>query len=261
VIEHVLILWAVIGTAGFLAMLAHKRRPDDAVPPEHALVLGFVSAAYGLLLGLLVVTAVGHFNDVRTEAQKEASSLIALYDTLNVYARQTREPAQHDVVCYMRSIIHDEWPSMARGKNLEATRTLRFGDRLRNQLRALPTEGTPEASAYGRSVSLVTDAGQSRQRLLFLTAPQIPGVLWMMIYVGAFLVFFLLAFHYAERPGGLLVVLGSVFVLMTVVIAVLSMLDQPFGFGVEVQPSQMHQAVQLLSRGGGINATILRPCT
>ena len=102
-------------------MLAHKRRPDDAAAPEHALVLGFVSAAYGLLLGLLVVTAMGHFNDVRTEAQKEASSLIALHDTLNIYTPATREPAQHDLVCYMRSIVDDEWPSMARGSEFEAT--------------------------------------------------------------------------------------------------------------------------------------------
>jgi hypothetical protein len=261
VIIHVLILWAVIGTAGLLAFILHKRRPADADPPEHALVLGFVSAAYGLLLGLLVVTAVGHFNDVRTEAQKEAGSLIALYDTVGVYPQETREPAQHDLVCYMRSIIHDEWPSMARGNDLEATRTLRYGDQLRAQLRTLPTDASGEASAYGRSASLVTDAGQSRQRLLFLTAPQIPAVLWVMIYVGAFLVFFLLAFHYAERPGGLLVVLGSVVVLMTVVIAVLAMLDEPFSFGVRVQPSQMHQAIELLMRGGGINARILRACS
>jgi hypothetical protein len=261
VIQHVLILWGVLGTAGLLAVLAHRRRPDDAVAPEHALVLGFVSAAYGLLLGLLVVTAVGHFNDVRTEAQKEASSLLALYDTVNVYTPATREPVQHELVCYMRSIIHDEWPSMARGTELEAPRTLRFGDRLRAQLRTLPTDGSGEASAYGRGAGLVTDAGQSRQRLLFLTTPQIPTILWVMIYVGAFLVFFLLAFHYAERPGGLVVVLGSVIVLMTVVVAVLSMLDQPFGFGVHVQPSQMHQAIQLLKRGGATNATILRPCS
>jgi hypothetical protein len=259
VIAHVLILWAVLGTSGLLAMLAHKRRAEDAVPPEHGLVLGFVSAAYGVLLGFLVVTAVGHFNDVRTEAQKEASSLISLYDTLNVYALKTREPAQHGVVCYMRSIIHDEWPSMADGHDLEASRTLRLGDDLRAQLRALPTDGSAQASAYGRSGAFVTDAGQSRQRLLFLTAPEIPTVLWVMIYVGAFLVFFLLAFHYGERPGGLLVVLGSVVVLMTVVIAVLSMLDQPFTFGVGIQPSQMRQALQLLARGDTSRGT-LAPC-
>ena len=224
-------------------------------------MLGFVSAAYGLLLGLLVVTAVGHFNDVRTEAQKEAGSLLALYDALNVYPRETREPVQHDVVCYMRSIVDDEWPSMARGKELEAPRTLRFGDRLRAQLRILPTDASGQASAYGRSATLVTDAGQSRQRLLFLTTPQIPPVLWVMIYVGAFLLFFLLAFHYGERPGGLVVVLGSVIVLMTVVVAVLSMLDQPFGFGVQIQPSQMRQAIQLLMRGNTTNPRILRPCS
>ena len=194
--------------------------------------------AYGLLLGLLVVTAVGHLTDVRTEAQKEASSLIALYDTLNVYTPETREPVQHDLVCYMRSIADDEWPAMARGGHLEATRTLGFGDRLRAQLRTLPTDGSAQASAYGRAGTLVTDAGQSRQRLLFLTAPEIPTILWVMIYVGAFLVFFLLALHYAERPDGLVVVLASVIVLMTVVVAVLSMLDQPFSFGVQVQPSR-----------------------
>ena len=128
-------------------------------------------------------------------------------------------------------------------------------------LRALPTDGSRRGVRVWRGASLVTDAGQSRQRLLFLTAPQIPTVLWVMIYVGAFLVFFLLAFHYAERPGGLVVVLGSVIVLMTVVVAVLSMLDQPFGFGVRIQPSQMRQAIQLLKRGDATNATILRPCS
>src|SRR4051794_24116281 len=49
----------------------------------------------------------------------EAGSLIALYDTLNVYAPQTGELVQHDLVCYMRSIVDDEWPSMARGRDLE----------------------------------------------------------------------------------------------------------------------------------------------
>jgi len=43
-------------------------------------------------------------------------------------------------------------------------------------------------------------------------------------------------------------------------VAVLSMLDDPFGFGVRIQPSQMRQAIQLLMRGDATNATILRSC-
>jgi hypothetical protein len=49
------------------------------------------------------------------------------------------------------------------------------------------------------------------------------------IYVGASLVFLLLVV--ASRPAGRVVALGSAVVLMTVVISVLGMLDQPFGIG------------------------------
>jgi hypothetical protein len=259
VIVHVLILWGVIGAAAVLAAVAHRRRREDAPDPEYQLVLGFVGAAYGLLLGLLVVFAVGHYNDVQTEAQKEASSLVALYDTVRVYPVASSSRVHHQLVCYMRSIVDDEWPSMEQGNRREAARTLRFGDGLRAELRLLPATDSAQSSAYGRAGSLITDAGQSRQRLLFLTAPEIPTVLWVVIYVGAFLVFFLLAVHYGARPGGLVVVLGSVALLMTVVVAILAMLDQPFGFGVRVNPEQMREAIQLVTRDV-TNRTILASC-
>jgi hypothetical protein len=159
----------------------------------------------------------------------------------------------------MRSISDDDWPSMERGSQLEAPRTLSIADRLRADLRRLPTDTAAEGSAYGRAASLISDAGQSRQRLLFLTAPEIPTVLWVVIYVGAFLVFLLIALHYANHPAGRLWALGSVAVLMTVVVSVLSMLDQPFGFGVQVQPVQMHQAVSLVLADEK-NPVILQPC-
>jgi hypothetical protein len=257
VIVHVLILWGVIGAAAALSVVVHRRRTPDAAP-EYQSALTFVGAAYGLLLGLLVVFAVGHFNDVRTESQTEASTLVALYDTVSVYPPETSDHVHHDLVCYMRSIVDDEWPSMERGRQLEAPRTLGFGDRLRADLRGLPTDGSAQGSAYGRAATLISNAGQSRQRLLFLTAPEIPTALWVVIYFGAFLVFLLLAVHYATRPAGRVLALGSVTVLMTVVVVVLSMLDQPFGIGVRVHPDQMRQAVGLLRTGA--NPAVLQPC-
>jgi hypothetical protein len=46
---------------------------------------------------------------------------------------------------------------------------------------------------------------------------------------------------------------------MTVVVAVLAMLDQPFGIGAQVHPDQMRQAVNLLLTGVK-NPIILAPC-
>src|SRR5437899_1511215 len=134
VIAHVLILWGVIAVAAALGVVVHRRRtPDEA--PEYQSSLTFVGAAYGLLLGLLVVFAVGHYTDVRHEAQAEASTLVALQDTVRIYPSETSDPVRHAVVCYMRSIVHDEWPSMERGKDTAARRTLGFGDRVRADVR------------------------------------------------------------------------------------------------------------------------------
>jgi len=257
-IVRVLVLWAVIGGAAAFAVVVHRRQTPDA-EPEYGSALSFVGAAYGMLLGLLVVFAVGHFNDVRRESQQEATSLVALYDVVAVYPPETRDHVRHGVICYMRSIIRDDWPSMERGRQLEAPRTVTFGDQLRADVRSLPASDSAEGSAYGRAATLISDADGSRQRLLFLTVPEIPTALWVVIYVGAFLVMLLLAIHYGARPAGRLWALGSVLVLMTFAVAVLAMLDQPFGVGVRVHPDQMRQAVSLVLTGE-TNPALLQPC-
>jgi hypothetical protein len=59
------------------------------------------------------------------------------------------------------------------------------------------------------------------------------------IYVGAFLLFLLIAMDYTGRPAGRLVTLGSVVILLTVVVAVLSALDQPYGAGARARPNRV----------------------
>ena len=245
------ILWGVIASAIALAVLVHRRRKGDEEPPNYGVILGFVGPAYGLLLSLLVVFAVGHYSDARHRAEDEATSLVALYDAVTVYPPETRNPVSHDLLCYMRSIVADDWPSMERGNTTEAPRTLAFGDRVRSDMRTLPLANERESSTYGRAVGLITDASEARQQLLFFTRPEIPTPLWVVIYVGVFLLVFLIAIHYTDTPGGRLTALASVSVLLTVVIAVIATLDRPFEVAARVQPNAMRQALALVSRNAG----------
>ncbi len=148
---------------------------------------------------------------------------------------------------------------MERGKDTGVPRTLGFGDRVRADVRNLPIDNQKEGSAYGRAGALITDASESRQRLLFFTEQRIPAALWVVIYVGAFLVVLLLVGHYFTRPAGRAVALGSVAVLMTVVVSVLATLDQPFGIGARVHPEEMNQAIELVLTGEK-NPAVLAPC-
>ena len=247
-IVHVLIVWGAIAAALTLSVVVHRRRDSDDDPPDFRVVLGFVGSAYGLLLGLLVVFAVGHYSDARHQAEDEATSLVALHDAVDVYPRATRAPYRRELLCYMNSIVVDDWPSMEHGTSTESPQTLAWGDRLHAATRDLPLSNDQEHAAYGRALGLVTDAGKSRQRLLFFTQPEIPTALWVVIYVGVFLMVLLIATHYTDSPGRL-TALASMTLLLTVVVAVLSMLDRPFGPGVRVQPSEMRQAIALVSAG------------
>ena len=47
--------------------------------------LAFVGGAYGILLGLLLVFAVGHFVDTRQAAREEAISAVALFNSVEPY--------------------------------------------------------------------------------------------------------------------------------------------------------------------------------
>ena len=258
-VVQVLIVWAVIAAAIALVALVERRRAGDGGPPEYSVVLGFVGSAYGLLLGLLVVFAVGHYSDAGQQAENEATSLVSLYDALNVYPPQTRVGTQHELVCYMRSIVADDWPSMESGATTETPRALAFGDRLRATARGLPVAGRRQASAYSRAAKLLTKADQSRQQLLFLTEPEIPTALWVVIYVGAFLLVFLIASSYIAEPRGRVIALGSLTVLLTVVLAVLGILDRPFGGEAGLPPDQLQQGLDLLSEH--TNPATMRPCT
>jgi hypothetical protein len=143
---------------------------------------------------VIVYVLILYYNDVRNEAQREATSLVSLYDVVGSYPPETGDHVRHDLVCSMRSVV------------------------------------------------------------------DVPPALWGVIYVGAFLVFLLFTAHYLGHPSGRALALGSVFVLITVLVGLLATLDQPYGLGVRVQPSQMRQAISLVS-ADETNPVVLAPCT
>jgi hypothetical protein len=148
---------------------------------------------------------------------------------------------------------------MEHGSRFEDPRTLAYGDRVRDEIRELPLDNDRQRAAFGRAASQISDASASRQQLLFFTEPEVPTILWVLIYVGAFLLVFLLGTHYADRPRGRFTALGSAATLLTVVVVVLTLLDNPFDFGARVQPHSMRDAIDLVSVGNDQKG-VFRPC-
>jgi hypothetical protein len=96
----------------------------------------------------------------------------------------------------------------------------------------------------------VSSADSTPQQLLFLARPQIPAILWVIVFVSGGLLFFLqVGDSQAQRKIIRRTVLTAVTVLMTVEAASLAVLDRPFSPIAPIQPSAMTDAIALLEAG------------
>src|SRR4029078_12520759 len=107
--------------------------------------------------------------DTRSKAEDEATSLVALDGAVAVWPEETRAPYERDLLCYMNSVVVDEWPSMEDGNSSESPETRVWGDHLAKVTRDLPLDTDQERAAYGRAAGFFADAGKARQQLLFFT--------------------------------------------------------------------------------------------
>ena len=248
-LTYLLILWGVIALAYLLARWLGKRRGEPKTG-EFSDALMFIGFLFSVLLGLLQVFATNHYTNTSTQAQTEATTLVAMFDDMSLYPPRVSTPAQHDVVCYMRSVIGQDWQAQEDEHSSEAPDTVVRGDRLRSLRRTLPLATPLDQSAYGRITQELGDAGTARQQLLFLARPQIPTILWAVVFVSAGVLLFLLVSEFRSRSIKIRrTVLVAAILVMSIEIGSLATLDHPFGSIARVQPDAMQRALGLLGAG------------
>ncbi len=248
-LKYLLILWAVIALGYLLAWWLGKRRAEpESGELSHALT--FVGFSFGLLLALLLVFVTNHYTDARDQADSEATTLVAMFDDLGLFPPHVTTAAQHAVVCYMRSVIEQDWKAQERASTSEAPDTVVRGDRVRSLRTTLPLTSRRQQSAYGRVTQEIGEAGTARQQLLSLASPQIPAVLWAVVFVSTCVLMFLIVSESQSRPIIIQrAVLTAVILLLTFAIGTLATLDHPFNSLARVQPHALTRAVGLLAAG------------
>ena len=241
VLIYVLILWGVIVLASLGAWWLKRRGAAESGQFRNiALFIGFL---FGFLLSTLQVFATNHYTEARSQAQAEPTSLVTMYDDLATLPPHVRSRGERTIICYMWSIAKGDWKAQQRGDTLESSDALEWGGRLRyfsNKLR----QDSPAAQRVSADVA---SAGSARQQLLFLARPQIPAILWVVVFVSGGVLIFL---QVSDAPKGKIVsrtMLIAVIIVMTLEVASLAVLDRPFSPIGGIQPTAMTDAIGLLT--------------
>lgn len=244
VLTYVLILWGIIVVA-WLGALWIKQR-GAAEPGQFTNIVVFVGFLFGFLLTTLQVFATNHYDDARTQAQDEPTSLVTMYDDLAVFPAHVRTNGERTLICYMWSVANSDWKAQERGDTEETSDALVWGGRLRTFRDKLPQD-SPESQRISVDVST---AGTARQQLLFLARPQIPAILWVVVFASGGLLIFLQVSD-ADSQGKLVwrTMLIAVIVVMTLEVTSLAVLDRPFSPMAGLKPTAMTDAIGLLTAG------------
>ena len=100
------LLLAVIGGGWWLGAFGQALSPEVTDPDPEAGserlsdTIGFVGGTYGILLGLLLVFAVGHSVDTRRHRATRQSPAGAPFTAVNPYPAANRDALRHDIVCF-----------------------------------------------------------------------------------------------------------------------------------------------------------------
>jgi hypothetical protein len=241
ILIYVLILWGIIALAWLGAWLLKRRGTDTSEQFTNTVV--FVGFVFGFLLTTLQGFATSHYSDARSEAQSEPTSLVTMYDDLGLLPPHVQATGHRDIICYMWSVAKRDWKAQERGDTQESPNTLAWGDRLRNFRNTLPQD----SPASSRISTDLTEADNARQQLLFLARPQIPTILWVVVFVsGGLLIFLHVGNSQSKGKIARRSMLTAVIVLMTMEVTSVAVLDRPFSPIARIQPTAMTQAIGLI---------------
>ena len=198
-----------------------------------------VMVFYGLAVALIAVSVWQTYSDVSTTVSHEAIAVAALYRDVSSYPEPVRAELQGELRDYVRQIIDESWPLQRHGK-VPAAGVAMIND-FQKVLTAFEPTTEGQKLLHGETLSAYNKMVEARRLRLDSVQTGLPGVMWVVILVGAIIGLSSTFFFRVEdaRLHGVLVTLLATF--MALVIFMIFALDRPYrgDLGVTPDPYQL----------------------
>jgi len=235
-------VFLAVGLIGLFPTRNWMRRLHQ-VGHSHNDIVGFYLAAvtvlYGITLGLLEIGTWTTYTEVEAKVDQEALALGRLYRSVGSYPEPIRSQLQQDLREYAREVIDVGWPQQRRG--IVPTGASHLLAKFQNQfLQFEPkteTQKIVHADAYAQFNTLVE---RRRGRLDSVTLG-LPGPLWAMVLIGAFICIAVTWFFDTANPRMHIWMTISLSGLLGLMIFLVAILDNPYRGTISVSPEALER--------------------
>jgi len=210
-------------------------------------VFGVLATGFAILLGLVVVLAFTSYDESRAGAETEAITVAQQFEVANLLPEQQGRRLAGELVCYARSVVHQEWPRMRAGTDMANINP--WGLELYRTLRTIEPRTAAEQAAYAKWLDQRLDREAARNTRLHGAAGVIPAPLWLVLAVtAAVIVGFMLVFaDSGEHAVVQATFVGSVVVVIVGTLLLIRFLDEPYHPGLgALKPVAMERTLRTL---------------
>jgi hypothetical protein len=248
----ILIVALAVALAVSALLLVRRRAPDGsffADGDRAAGVFGVLATGFSVLLGLIVFLAFTSYDQSRSGAETEALLIAQQFETAQFFPVSVREQLGGELICYARSVVHQEWPRMRSGTQGDFFNP--WGVAMFKTLKATTPRTAVEQTAYDKWLDRRADREVARQDRIHGAEGVIPSPLWLVLFfiAGVICVFMLFFADSGERALVQGVLIGSVVAVIGVTLLLIRFLNNPLqaGYG-ELKPVAMERTLAILAQ-------------
>ena len=202
-------------------------------------MLQAVLVFYGLAVALMAVNVLQSYNDVSKIVSGEVTAVNMIYRDVTSYPEPIRTQLQDQLRLYVQDIIQVAWPMQANGE------VPVNGIRIMTEFQVILTSFEPTTEGqkllHGEALRAYNNLIEARRLRLDSVGTQLPGIMWTVIIMGAFIGLTTSFFFKVEdsKLHSIQVLLLAIFI--GLVIFMIVALDQPFrgDLGLTAEPYQL----------------------
>jgi hypothetical protein len=265
------LVWAALIVAAATALavtamlLVRRRAPEGSYFTDGdraSGVFGVLATGFSVLLGFIVFLAFESYDQSRAGAEAEALVLAQQVETAQFFPRPVRSRLTGQVVCYGRSVVHQEWPRAEAGTQGDEINP--WGVQLFRTLQTVDPQTPSQEAAYSKWLDQTSDREQARIDRIHGAVGVIPAPLWVVLVFISVVIFVYMLFFAdpAEGPITQAILMGAVASVVVTMMLLIRFLDSPFHEGVGgVRPVAMERALRIMDEELRVVGPSLRiPC-
>ena len=212
-------------------------------------IFAFLGTAFAVILAFVVLEAFQSFNDAKSGAEEEATTLLQLSRTAEFFPAAEYVPIEGVLICYGRAVINDEWPAMKEGRRSPVVQT--WVVQVQNGLKQLHPETPQEEVAFLKLLDQQDTRTDARRTRLSEANRALPAPVWFFLGLGA-LTTVGFAFFFADRREHF-IVQGSLIAAITGLVVsgllLVWFLDHPYeNRSGSIKPDEMELGVAIVER-------------